>query len=157
MKATKILILTTLLLWPLWTFPQQFWNLTNEFWGGPKTGLALLNDSVLFVATTTGVLKSTDEGKSFEQVLSASAVHTVFASSPGSVFAGGTGRIYYSDDIGTSWDSVVLNSAYPVKQIIQNKNGALFAITGDYNEGDGVYYSEDNGKTWETRNNGLGF
>ena len=156
MKATKFLVLAPMLFWSVSSFPQQFWSLTNEFWGGPKTGIALLNDSVLLVATTTGVLKSTDEGKSFEQILSASAVHTVFTSSPGSIYAGGTGRIYYSDDIGTSWDSVVLNSTFPVKQIIQNKNGALFAITGDYNEGDGVYYSEDNGRTWEARNNGLG-
>lgn len=156
MKALRYILLGPILFWSVSSFPQQFWSLTNEFWGGPKTGIALLNDSLLFVATTTGVLKSSDEGKSFEQVLSASAVHTVFVAPPGSIYAGGTGMIYYSDDTGTSWDSVSLNSAYPVKQIIENKNGALFAITGEYNEGEGVFFSEDDGRTWETRNNGLG-
>jgi hypothetical protein len=145
-----------LLLWPLLAISQHFWFLTNEFWGGPKTGITLVDDSVLLVGTTTGVLKSTDDGNHFEQVLSAFAVHTVFASSSRTVFAGGTGKIYFSEDLGTAWDSVSLNSVYPVKQIIENKYGILFAITGVEDEGDGVFCSEDNGKTWEDRNNGLG-
>lgn len=145
-----------LLLWPAISFSQQFWHLTNEFWGGPKTGITLVDDSVLFVSTTNGILKSTDEGKHFEQVLSASSGHTIFASSNGNILAGGKGKIYVSEDLGAFWDSVSLSSDYPVKQIIENKYHALFAITGDLNQGDGVFYSEDNGKTWESRNNGLG-
>jgi hypothetical protein len=156
MKASEILVLTSLLFWSFDTCPQQFWSLTNEFWGGPKTGITLIDDSVLIAGTTTGVLKSTNEGNHFEQVLTASAVHTVFASSQGDIFAGGKGKIYVSNDSSASWDSAAVNSEYPVKQIIENKYGALFAITGEYDQGDGVFYSEDNGKTWETRNNGLG-
>lgn len=145
-----------MLLWPFFIFSQQFWNLTNEFWGGPKTGITLVDDSVLFVGTTTGVLKSTDDGNHFEQVLAASSVHTVFASSSGTVFAGGTGKIYFSEDLGKTWDSVSLNSGYPVKQFIENRYETLFAITGEYDEGDGVFCSEDGGRNWEKRNNGLG-
>ncbi len=145
-----------LFLWPLLAISQQFWLLTNEFWGGPKTGIILVDDSVLYVSTTTGVLKSTDEGKHFEQILSASSVHTVFASSSGTVFAGGTGKIYFSENSGITWDSVAINSVYPVKQIIESKYEILFAITGVEDEGDGVFCSEDGGKTWEDRNNGLG-
>jgi len=85
-----------LLLWPLLAISQQFWLLTTEFWDGPKTRITLADDSVLYVSTTTGVLKSTDDGNHFEKVLSASSVHTVFASSSGTVFAGGTGKIYFS-------------------------------------------------------------
>jgi hypothetical protein len=155
MKALKIIILNMLLLWPLFAISQQFWLLTNEFWGGPKTGITLIDDSILFVGTTTGVLKSTDEGNHLEQVLKAFAVHTVFASSSGIVFAGGTGKIYFSEDLGITWDSVSINSVYPVKQIIENKYKSLFAITGVGDEGDGVFCSENDGKTWETRNNGL--
>ncbi len=157
MKASRIIILNMLLLWPLLVVSQQFWLLNTEFWGGPKTGITLVDDSVLYVSTTTGVLKSTDDGNHFEQVLSASSVHTVFASSSGTVFAGGTGKIYFSEDVGATWDSVSLNSEYPVKQIIENKYETLFAITGVEDEGDGVFYSGNNGKTWEPRNNGLGY
>ncbi|WP_372949618.1 T9SS type A sorting domain-containing protein [Mariniphaga sp.] len=157
MKASRIIILNMLLLWPLLVVSQQFWLLTTEFWGGPKTGITLVDDSVLYVSTTTGVLKSTDDGNHFEQVLSASSVHTVFASSSGTVFAGGTGKIYFSEDSGITWDSVAINSVYPVKQIIENKYETLFAITGVEDEGDGVFCSEDDGKTWESRNNGLGY
>ncbi|MGC9353302.1 MAG: T9SS type A sorting domain-containing protein, partial [Mariniphaga sp.] len=74
----------------------------------------------------------------------------------GTVFAGGTGKIYFSENAGITWDSAVINSVYPVKQIIENKYEILFAITGVEDEGDGVFCSEDNGKTWEDRNNGLG-
>ncbi|EFK96127.1 hypothetical protein LDC_1851, partial [sediment metagenome] len=102
-----------LLMWPLITISQQFWLLTNEFWGGPKTGITLVNDSVFFVGTTSGVLKSTDDGNHFEKVLLASSVHTVFSSSSGTVFAGGTGKIYFSEDSGIQWDSVAINSVYP--------------------------------------------
>ncbi len=43
-----------------------------------------------------------------------------------------------------------------MKQFAENSYGDLFAITGIYDEGDGVFYSEDEGATWQTRNNGLG-
>lgn len=156
MKLLKFFITNLLVFNALFSYSQQFWKLTNEFWGGPKTGIALVDDSVLLVSTTTGIMKSTDEGKNFESMLTASSVHTVFVTSFGHIFAGGTGKIYVSEDLGLSWDSVMLNTSFPIKQIIENDYHTLFAITGINNDGDGVFCSEDEGKTWESRNNGIG-
>ena len=58
-------------------------------------------------------------------------------------------------------DSVKLNSIYPVQQITENPQGHLFAITSTLDSekgyvGDGVFFSDDQGKTWTQRNTGLG-
>jgi hypothetical protein len=75
--------------------------------------------------------------------------------------AGGLGKIFYSDDLGESWDSVSISTVYPVTNIIRDIHGNLYAITasisgtGHY-EGDGVFFSEDDGINWSQRINGLG-
>lgn len=156
MNASKLIIITLLLIYPYCSKAQQFWHLTREFQGGPKTGIALIDDSLLFAGTTTGVLKSTNDGLQFQQVLTASRVHSLYASSSGILYAGGTGKIFYSEDLGATWDSVSLNTTHKVRQFAGLNDGSLFAITGDMNQGDGVFYS-GNGKTnWEARNHGLG-
>lgn len=156
MSVLKKLIIIILMIPPLSSYPQPFWHLTHEFGGGPKTGIALMDDTVLLVSTTTGIWMSTDDGNHFQQVLKASAVHSIHATSAGKITAGGRGMIYYSEDPANKWDSVTISTSYPVRQIIETSNGGLFAITGELNQGDGVFYSEDGGITWEQRNNGLG-
>ena len=47
-------------------FGQSFWQLTQEFEGGPKTGIAFINDSVLLVGLTNGIIRSCDEDRTFE-------------------------------------------------------------------------------------------
>ncbi len=156
MNASKVIILKMLLLWPLFTFSQQFWTLTNEFWGGPKTSITLVDDSVLFVGTTSGILKSTDDGNRFEKVLSASSVYSLFSTSQEKILAGGNVKNNFSEDLGITWDSVALNSVFPVNNFIENEEKTLLATTLNFNEGDGVFYSEDIGSTWENRSNGIG-
>lgn len=142
------------------TAGQQFWELTGEFPGEPKIGIAIAADSILFAGLTDGIIRSPDGGGSFQTVLKASAVHSMYVSGSGVILAGGTGRIYSSADLGSSWDSVPVSSAYPVLQIIENKEGALFAITGGYDDtgykGDGVFHAPGPGGDWEQRNGGLG-
>lgn len=135
---------------------QQFWLTTNEFWGGPKTGITVSSDSVILVSTVNSVLRSTDECYSLETVLNAKQIFTVFSGQDGLILAGGKGKIYYSEDTGLNWDSVTINSIFPVTQFVENINGELFAITSFEDEGDGVFYSGDKSLTWEQRNNGLG-
>lgn len=135
---------------------QKFWLTTNEFWGGPKTGITLINDSVFFVSTTNSVLRSTNEFNQLELTLTASEIHTLFASASGKLYAGGTGKIFFSDDLGVNWDSTEIYTTYPLKQFVENSDGNLFAITGVYDEGDGIFFSGDEGLSWKKRNNGLG-
>ncbi len=139
---------------------QQFWEPTGEFPGGPKTGIAVTGDSILFAGLTDGIIRSRDGGNSFETVLGASGIFSLYATASGSVLAGGTGKIYVTGDGGDSWDSMAVNSAFPVIQITENGQGALFAITGGYDDegykGNGVFYAPGPGHHWEQRNGGLG-
>ncbi|MCG6186954.1 WD40/YVTN/BNR-like repeat-containing protein [Maribellus maritimus] len=149
-------ILTMNLLFPLSTEGQQFWDTTNEFWGGPKTGITITHDSVIIVSTNSAVMKSTNECEQLEKVLSASEIYSVFSTKEGKIFAGGLGKIFFSSDFGINWDSVSIHSNYPVIEFAENSTADIFAITSDYDEGDGVYYSGDHGVNWEKRNSGLG-
>ena len=155
MKTITLLVIATFFL-PIIGIAQQFWNTTNEFWGGPKTGIVLVDDSIFFVGTTNSVLRSIDEFDHLEQVLSASEIHTVFATQNRKLLVGGTGKIFLSDNFGISWDSVTVNTTFPLKQFIENSYGELLAITGINDDGDGVFFSGDGGLTWDKRNNGLG-
>lgn len=140
---------------------QKFWLTTYEFPNGPKTAITLSRDTCLFVAYQTGVLRSFNEGGRFEPSLSTRSVFSLFSSSAGKVYAGGSGKIFSTTNMGESWDSVAVSTTYPVLQLIENKNGGLFAITGaltneDGFVGAGVFYSDSEGLTWQQRNNGLG-
>jgi len=135
---------------------QKFWLTTNEFWGGPKTGIALVDDSLFFVSTTNSVLRSSNGFNQLELLFSASEIHTLFASASGRLYAGGSAKIFYSYDRGMSWDSAEVNTSYSFKQIIENREGDLFAVTGIYDQGDGVFFSSNGGSSWEKRNTGLG-
>lgn len=141
---------------------QRFWLTTYEFPYGPKTGITLTKSNCLFVGLTKGVIKSCDQGNHFDRVLKSSAVFTVFSTKEGKVLAGGNGKIFLTDPSGQSWDSISINSSYPVIQFAENSKGDLFAIASGYSEeeeiytGDGVFISEDNGLTWTKRNSGLG-
>lgn len=140
---------------------QKFWLTTYEFPNGPKTGLIQPSDNNLLASYRFGILQSKNGGNHFEVVLHASSVFSIFSTSSGNIYAGGPGKIFRSFNQGLSWDSVSLNSSYPVLQFAENPQGHLFAITGALNTekgyvGDGMFFSDDQGKTWTQRNSGLG-
>jgi len=140
---------------------QKFWLTTYEFPGGPKVGLTLSGDSCLFAGIRNGIIRSCNDGFHFDQVLGASAIYTVYSAGSGEILAGGPGKIFFSVDSGHNWDSITLDSNYPVTQFLENHSGGLFAITGTLDPergyvGSGVYYSENGRSDWEKRNQGLG-
>ena len=45
---------------------QQFWLTTYEFPGGPKTAIALKDDSTMFVATAAGIIRSYNQANKFD-------------------------------------------------------------------------------------------
>lgn len=140
---------------------QKFWLTTYAFPGDHKTSITLANDNSLFVGSPFHIHRSLDGGHSWDTVLNSNPVLYLFTSTTGRVVGGGLGKIFFSDDLGNTWDSVSLGNTYPVTKIIQNKDGNLFAITGTLDVekgyvGAGVYYSNDNGSNWSQRNNGLG-
>lgn len=142
-------------------YSQKFWLTTYEFPNGPKTAITLVRDTCLFVGNQTGVLRSFNHGQKFEQTLNTFSIFSLFSTATGKVYAGGSGKIFRTVNLGETWDSIPINSLYPVIQITENKNGDLFAITGTLTSeqgfvGDGVYFSDNAGSTWTQSNNGLG-
>lgn len=140
---------------------QKFWLTTREFPGGYKTGITLLQDSALFVSTQQYVMRSFNEGNHFDTTLRAESLSAVFASRSGRVLAGGRGKVYFSKDLGRSWDSVAVNTSADITGFVENASGGLFGMTRIYDEdkgyiGDGVLFSNDGGSSWAFRNNGLG-
>ncbi len=140
---------------------QRFWLTTYEFPDGAKTGIALSGDTALFVSSTNTVLRSYDEGRNFQRVLTtASPLVSLFANAEGKVWAGSIGKIYRSRDYGKTWDSIKLSHNYLITQFLKVKNGLLFSISNDINDtgfvGGGVYISKDDGINWSPRNTGLG-
>lgn len=142
-------------------FSNKFWLTTYEFPYGPKTGIGLINDTTLFAGIYNGIIKSTNSGQHFDISLNSTAIYTIFISKSGNIFAGGKGKIFKSEDNGIHWDSVTVNTKYPVVQITENSKRKLFAVTNGYNidrqemSGDNVLFSEDGGQSWSVRNTGL--
>lgn len=141
-------------------FAQKFWLTTDEFPGGLKIGITGSDEGSIFVACTDGILKTTDEGHTWQNLLHTSSLYSIYAANNGVILAGGSGKIFYSNNYGVSWDSVSLNVKYSVIGFKHTSNGNLFAITGGVDQnlgfvGAGVFVSENNGKSWTQRNNGL--
>ncbi|HEX5625623.1 MAG TPA: hypothetical protein VFX48_06395 [Saprospiraceae bacterium] len=139
---------------------QKFWLTTYEFPGGPKTGISGVGDTCLIAGLTNGVLRSFDEGRNWDTVLTSLSIFSVHATPQGIVLAGGRGEIYYSNDMGTTWDSIRFPHLFPFVEFAHNDRGELFAISGELDlfngfVGDGVYFSSDNGHSWTPRNQGL--
>lgn len=138
---------------------QKFWLTTYEFPGGPKTGLAGMQDSILFYSTPSMVFRSSDAGQHFDTIFTASRLYTLFLDSSRVLYGGGNGKIFVSMDLGLTWDSVVVGS-YPVVMFREAGSGNIFAATGtsDMVEGyvgDGISFSSDAGKHWHQRKAGL--
>ena len=139
---------------------QSFWLTTYAFPGGAKTGLALVNDTTLFIGLKNGIIKSTNSGQSFESVLTAKGIYSVSLTSDSMLYAGGYGKIYKSDKLGIDWDSLEVNPNFPITKIIRNSTGDLFLMTGkrdsmgNYSSA-GMYFSNNNSESWQQRVNGI--
>jgi hypothetical protein len=158
MKVLFILILVSLT--SLNGYTQGFWLTTPDFPGGPKTSFVGLEDSILFAGTVNGIWKSENEGFSWTKKLTSSYIYNMHASSNGTIIAGGFGKLFFSNDKGTTWDSVSVSSALPIIKIVENKDHEYFFISSGFtNEegfvGNGVFYSNGDLKSWVQRNNGL--
>lgn len=137
---------------------QKFWLLTHEFTQGPKTCIELYNDSTLLVGQLNSINISRNSGQSWDTTLEASYINKIYKSKMGRVFAGGVGKIYYTDNL-QNWDSVNFNHKHIISGFAET-NDALFISTYSFDtlvghNGAGVFRSMDNGLTWQAVNNGI--
>ncbi len=139
---------------------QKFWLIAPSFPLGLKTSIVSVTDSLIYIGTTSGILRTYDQCHTFDTLLAGTYIYSLYVSNAGHLFAGGNGVIYRSADSGDTWDTRVLNAAFPVRSFVETSAGDLFASTGIYMdpqgfEGAGVYYSGDDGVTWIQKNTGL--
>lgn len=140
-------------------YAQKFWLTTYSFPGGYKNGIEKINDSLILVSTENSLLASTDKGVNWDVKLNASKINCIYHAKNNRIFLGGAGKVFYSDNL-LNWDSLVLPTGYQILQFVEN-NSAIYLISGGFNTvqgyvGDGIYKSNNNGITWERKNNGLG-
>ena len=145
-----ILPLANLLCVPSFLLAQDFWEQTNEPFGGAVYCFAVSSTN-LFAGTNGGVVVSTNNGTSWTQVNNGLTYAVEALAVSGTNLFAGTfgGGVFLSTDNGTSWTQAGLTSTYYVEALAVNGTN-LFAGTDR-----GVFLSTNNGASWTQANNGL--
>ena len=109
-----------------------------------------INESIL-AATTDYLIRSTDEGNTWENTPVNSGVenNAIEINNNGDVWAVGFQKLFKSTDDGLTFISISLNFRYVDKNNLFVKDSLIFF--GDFLVGKGIFYSTDYGNTWENR------
>lgn len=129
-------------------------------WTKNKSGLYIndffINDSIIYAATSFGVFQSTDETKSWKQIMSTSPFGygispiNAVCSKDSIMVAGFYDGVCLSSDKGLNWKFIGGG--------LRHVSSFLFVGTKIFaGHAQGVYVSIDNGHVWGARNNGLCF
>lgn len=153
--AATILLLTIANL----TVGQTGWLTTRDFPGGPKTAFGGTSDSLLVTGTADGIWVSDNEGYSWSKKTNSSYIYSLLVSQQ-KIVAGGKGKLFFSSDRGTTWDSVAVPTTYPIVKIVKNPQGQYFIIASGFTAeagfvGDGVLFNNGDLQTWQPRNSGI--
>lgn len=122
------------------SFSQNFWEQTNGPTGGSVMTISANSNNILFAGSRGGgVLRSTDDGDSWEQInngLTTNSIASIAINSSDHIFAASNSGIFRSIDDGENWIEVNNGLSYPfVISLAINSNDEIFAGTF---EGGGV-------------------
>lgn len=107
------------------------------------------NDGVLFAGNADGgpLYRSTNNGDTWDY--SSGIGPLAFASDTNNtIFAGTFSGLYFTTDKGINWLPINNFSNIAVSSIVVDSNNNIFCGTGYYDNGNGVYYSDDGGQSW---------
>jgi photosystem II stability/assembly factor-like uncharacterized protein len=157
MKTTKLI--TCIVLLAIQSLSaQNFWQQTNGPYGGATVNDFLLyNDNIIFLATNEGIIKSTDEGSTWNRISDVwDRTSCLAADKLGILYAGvkddgDNPFLYKSTDGGYNWN--IMNTGFwaDIKDIFINYTDTI--IVGSWDKG--LYRSFDRGINWTQINNGI--
>jgi photosystem II stability/assembly factor-like uncharacterized protein len=118
-------------------------------------GISADGGEFLLAGTATGILVSSDGGRSWSALSPENPVAMVEAIALAAdrvVIAGGATGLFRSDDTGTTWRRLVAAHVHAVVAFAR-RSGDVCLVAGT--DRDGVIRSEDGGRTWDSANPGL--
>lgn len=126
-----------------WENKRNGYN-TGECWafGQSKDGVIFAGDGQYFK-----LYRSTDYGENW--ILSANLRPLVFATDSNNiVYAGTHDGLFATTDNGLTWAQNNFLTNIPVSSILIDSNNNIYCGTGYYNNGNGVFCSNDGGQNW---------
>jgi photosystem II stability/assembly factor-like uncharacterized protein len=132
------------------------WDTVRQQIQGIRQVISAPNGSVI-VVTQDGMFRSSDYGRTWIQ--SDMVVTAIGSDGKNTLFAGGhlntdsTNRFFRSTDNGISWNRESIGNPHTQTRSVFSQNGKWYL--GDYLSG--MFYSDDNGTTWQVRNKGMKF
>ncbi|MEM2117347.1 MAG: YCF48-related protein [Thermoplasmata archaeon] len=105
-------------------------------------------EGVLFAGDGRGgIYRSTNNGD-YWQYLSNFRVLAFATDSNNTIWCGTFSGLYKSTDLGLNWTEIPMFMGMTVSSLLIDGNNNIFAGTGYYSGGMGVFHSKDNGQTW---------
>lgn len=160
----SLFILQSLIIYAPLAVSQTWQPIKTVIEDSKHTGLYAGRNSASLVVTTfnNGIFRSTNQGASWVKTYEGTdTIFTLFPLNDQILIAGSKGSILKSLDSGKTWLKFPFPKHIAISQLALHPNGVLFAGTGsafDFNsiqEGEGVWYSADSGKTWKAKNEGI--
>jgi len=110
----------------------------------------ILSGNIILAGIGTGVLRSTDNGNTWDTTGSYALTAPVFVLHNGNTYAAGTEGIFKSSDNGSSWTKVFNGTSFGLVNSLVSYSQFIFA-GGDK----GIFMSSNNGATWVDKNQGF--